>query len=89
MATTTIDLQCIYSMHALSFCYCSIIVLEVSFSQPSRSVFEGESVMVCAAFNGTLLDRDVMIFFSIEPINATGNSARLVFSMTYVMWICY
>lgn len=36
------------------------------------SVFEGDEASVCAVFNGTRLDRDVSLFFSNQPISATG-----------------
>lgn len=36
------------------------------------SVFEGAVAQVCANFSGVLLDRDVSLSFSIQPISATG-----------------
>lgn len=58
-------LKCLFSLLSL--------VLLVSSPQLFFSVLEGgNETKVCAMFSGTLLDREVSIFFSVQSLSATG-----------------
>ena len=54
-----------------------IFLTEVAVSlDPPRfhTVLEGSDLMICASYNGTPLDRNVSIFFTVESVTAIGNS---------------